>query len=90
MSTLLSVFGTIFFLVVGVSIYFLNSTSKEEAREMGLMTPKMQRDPEEIERVRKETPLHIKMKLEEAEKLTRKSQEADYEEGEDGVLRKKK
>ena len=85
------IFGAlVLFLMIGSLLYFFSAISEDEAKDMGVMTPKMSRDPEHLERLERETPLHIKNSLEEAERLARQSQEADYEEGEDGVLRKKK
>ncbi len=80
--------GIVGFTILYTLMYFMR-VSKEEAREMGIVTPEMARDPEEIERIERETPLHIKAKREEALNASKESQISDYEEGEDGVMRRK-
>ena len=85
----LFIFGGLGFLILYTLAYFMR-VSKEDAREMGIVTPEMSRDPEEIERIERETPLHIKAKREEALNASKESQISDYEEGEDGVMRRKK
>lgn len=85
------IIGAALLLLILISlIWILSATSEKEAEEMGIMTPRMGRDPNHLERLERETPLHIKRSREEAERLARQSQESDLELGEDGVLRKKK
>jgi len=85
------ILGLIILIIILASfLWFLSITSEEEAKKMGIMTPQMGRDPDHLERMEDETPLHIKRSREEAEKLARQSQVSDLEMGEDGVLRKKK
>lgn len=79
------------FLGVGIVIslrYFLE-VSEEEAQDMGIVTAKMQRDPEVKERLDRETPLHIKKSLQEDIQIVKESEMAGKEIGEDGVVRRK-
>lgn len=84
------IIGAALLLLILIAVAFLSFTSEKEAEEMGVMTPRMSRDPIHLERLERETPLHIKLSREQAEELARESIESSFELGEDGVLRKKK
>jgi hypothetical protein len=71
--------------ILGTLFYFLN-VSETEAMEMGVVTPKMSRDPNVLERLERETPLGVKKELQEAISESKKSEMADKEVGEDGVV----
>ena len=73
-----------------VTLYFFNLVSENEAEEMGVVTPKMARDPDVIERLERETPLGVKRELQEAISKSKDSEMADKEIGEDGVVRRRK
>jgi len=71
------------------TLQFFFSVSEKEASEIGVVTPKMARDPEFIARLERETPLGVKKQLQEAVETAKLSEMADKEVGEDGVVRKK-
>jgi len=74
---------------IAFTLWYLISVSEKEADEMGVITPKMTRDPEVIARLERDTPLGVKKELQEAVETARLSEMADKEVGEDGVVRKK-
>lgn len=75
--------------LVAYTLWFFMSVSEKEADEVGVITPKMSRDPEILARLERETPLEIKRNLEEAKAISKLSEMADREVGIDGVVRKK-
>ena len=77
------------FSILGTLFYFM-SISEKEAEEIGVVTPKMARDPDVIERLERETPLGVKRELQEAISKSKDSEMADKEIGEDGVVRRRK
>lgn len=80
----------VFILLVIYSLWYVNQTTDEEMEEMGLITPKMARDPKISARMERETPLGVKEGLQEAVETARLSEMADKEVGEDGVVVRKK
>jgi len=74
---------------IAYTLWYLISVSEKEADEMGVITPKMGRDPEVLARLERETPLGVKKELQEAIMTAKISEMADKEVGEDGVVRKK-
>ena len=77
------------FSILGTLFYFM-SISEKEAEEIGVVTPKMARDPDVIERLERETPLGVKGELQEAISKSKDSEMADKVIGEDGVVRRRK
>ncbi len=77
------------FSILGTLFYFM-SISEKEAEEIGVVTPKMARDPDVIERLERETPLGVKRELQEAISKSKDSEMADKVIGEDGVVRRRK
>ena len=80
-------FGISVFTIVYTLVNFMRVT-KDEAREMGIVTPEMARDPEELLRIERETPIGVKRALQEAEEASKESY--DLVEGKDGVMRRNK
>lgn len=77
------------FSILGTLFFFLN-VSEKEAEEMGVVTPKMARDPAVLERLERETPLGVKKQLQEAISVSKDSEMADKVIGEDGVVQRRK